>query len=119
MAARKRAGKRAKKPAKKPAGKRANKPAASPTINPEPVVVPPAPGGYRKTEGTDRCPVEGCPVTFSSNNNLRAITIHIRGIVKKGRAYYANKNKGAGYWEAHNRYYEEKQEEKGEYSAIL
>jgi hypothetical protein len=85
----KRAGKPAGKRAGKPAGKRASNPAASPTINPEPVVVPPAPGGYRKTEGTDRCPVEGSPVTFSSNNNLRAITIHVRGIVKKERHHPA------------------------------
>jgi hypothetical protein len=33
--------------------------------------------------------------------------------------YYANRNKRAGYWEVHNPYYEEKQEQKGEYSASL
>jgi hypothetical protein len=91
------------KRAGKPAGQRASKPAASPTINPEAVVVAIESGGYTKTEEPDRCPVEECSVTFSSNNNPRAITIDVGEMVKKGRTYYANTNKRAGSWEAHNR----------------
>jgi hypothetical protein len=60
-------------------------PIGIPNINPEPVVVAIEPGGYTKTEETDRCPVEECSVTFSSNNNPRAITIDVGGMVKKGQ----------------------------------
>jgi hypothetical protein len=81
---------------RKRANKRAGKRATAPTINPQPVVRPIVPGGHKETVGTDRCPVEECPVTFSSKNNERAITIHVKAIVKKGRAYYADKKKGVG-----------------------
>ncbi|KAA8904241.1 hypothetical protein FN846DRAFT_984838 [Sphaerosporella brunnea] len=68
--------------------------------------------GHKETVETDRCPVEECPVTFSSKNNERAITIHVKAIVKKGRAYYADKKKGVGFWDAHNKYYEDKMEQR-------
>jgi hypothetical protein len=108
---------------KKSASKRRNvakgKRAAAPTINPQPIVLPTVPGGYTQTEGTDRCPVEGCDVTFSSRNNLRAITIHLNAIVKKGRAYYVLRRRGGGFWDAHNDYYQDKQEQRGKYNVIL
>ncbi|KAA8894008.1 hypothetical protein FN846DRAFT_913392 [Sphaerosporella brunnea] len=88
--------------------KRAGKRAIAP---PQPVVCPIVPGGHKETVGTDWCPVEECPVTFASKNNEQAITIHVKAIVKKGKAYYADKKKGVGFWDAHNKYYEDKMEQ--------
>ncbi|KAA8894433.1 hypothetical protein FN846DRAFT_895094 [Sphaerosporella brunnea] len=85
---------------RKRASKRAGKRATAPTINPQPVVRPIVPGGHKETVGTDR------------KNNERAITIHVKAIVKKGRAYYADKKKGVGFWDAHNKYYEDKMEQR-------
>jgi hypothetical protein len=62
---------------------------------------------------TVQCPVEGCEVTFAGKNNLRAITIHVKGIVKKGRDYYVLKRQGGGFWDAHQEYYQDKQAERG------
>jgi hypothetical protein len=44
---------------------------------------------------------------------MRAEAVHVKGIVKKGRAYYADKKKGVGFWDAHNIYYVE---QRGKYN---
>jgi hypothetical protein len=86
--------------------KRAAAPAVM--INPLPIVQP-----------TVQCPVPGCEVTFAGKDNLRAITIHLKGIVKNGRAYYVLRRQGGDFWDAHNEYYQDKQEQRGKYTEIL
>jgi hypothetical protein len=77
---------------------------AAPTVNPGPLPI---------VQPTVQCPVQGCEVTFAGKNNLRAITIHVKGIVKKGRAYYVLRRQGGGFWDAHHEYYQYKQEQRG------
>jgi hypothetical protein len=70
-----------------------------PTVSPDPRPI---------VQPTVQCPVQGWEVTFAGKNNLRAITIHVKGIVKKGRAYYVLRRQGGGFWDAHHEYYQYK-----------
>jgi hypothetical protein len=68
-----------------------------------------------ETVGTEEtaCPVEGCPVTFTTSNNERAMTRHVKSIVKKERAFYAGKTNGVKFWDSHNNFYVRKREQRG------